>query len=203
MGVNHVGARTARGEATRQRLLRAAQEQILSGQGEMELAAVAARAGVSPGLPYRYFPSKSALLVAVVESFFDDLDDAVYRPVFDEVSDDWWERERARIQKMVDFFYDEPLGPYVVSQLAADSASVAARQSRLTRQARGASRNVRTGQKLGRVPAEVDAEMVGPLLMGGVYQAIQSALTGQRRISKRRLVSTLQQFMHDVLHIED
>lgn len=195
--------RTARGEATRLRLLRAAQEQILSGQGDMELAAVATRAGVSPGLPYRYFESKSALLVAVVEEFFDELDEAVYRPVFEEESDDWWEREKVRIRKMVDFFYDQPLGSYVVSQLAGDAAAVASQRTRLTRQARGASANVRTGQRLGRVPADIDADLSGPLLMGGVYEAIQSALSEGRRMSKRRLVRSLQEFMQRVLQIED
>ncbi|MEM8609229.1 MAG: TetR/AcrR family transcriptional regulator [Myxococcota bacterium] len=196
-------AHTARGEATRQRLLAAAREQILSGEGEMELAAVAARAGVSPGLPYRYFASKSALLVAVVENFFDALDDAVYRPVFEEVSSDWWEREKARIEKMVDFFYDQPLGRYVVSQLGGDASTVAAQKARLTRQARGASANVRTGQKLGRVPPHVDADLCGPLLMGGVYEALRTAHSGSRPVSKRRLVRSLQTFMRNVLEIEE
>lgn len=169
----------------------------------MELAAVAARAGVSPGLPYRYFQSKSALLVAVVEEFFDDLDEAVYRPAFEDESNDWWEREKVRIRKMVEFFYDQPLGRYVVSQLAGDAATVASQQERLTRQARGASANVRTGQRLGRVPKHIDADLSGPLLMGGVYEAIRSALADGRKVSKGRLVRALQQFMHDVLQIED
>jgi len=195
--------RTARGESTRERLLEAARAEIIASQGAMELAAVAKRAGVSPGLPYRYFDSKSALLVAVVESFFDAVDAAVYRPVFEEVSTDWWERENARIAAMVDFFYDEPLGPFIVTQLAGDAAVVDAQHRRLTRQVRGAARNVQTGKEVGRVPARVDEQISGALLMGGVYQAIHFALTSEPRVRKHRLVSELQDFMRHVLQIEE
>jgi AcrR family transcriptional regulator len=195
--------RTARGESTRERILEAARAEIIASQGAMELAAVAKRAGVSPGLPYRYFDSKSALLVAVVESFFDAVDAAVYRPVFEEVSTDWWERENARIAAMVDFFYDEPLGPFIVTQLAGDAAVVEAQHRRLTRQVRGAARNVKTGKKVGCVPARVDEQISGALLMGGVYQAIHFALTSKPRVRKHRLVSELQDFMRHVLQIEE
>ncbi|MGB5810360.1 MAG: TetR/AcrR family transcriptional regulator [Polyangiales bacterium] len=196
-------SRTPRGTRTRDRLLAAARAEILASSGEMELAAVAKRAGVSPGLPYRYFESKSALLVAVVEWFFDRLDDAAYRPTFEEVSSDWWEREKARIETLVDFFYDEPLGVSVVSQLAGDAAVVEAQHRRVTRQVRGASTNVRTGKRLGRVPASVDEELSGALLMGGVHQAINHALMRTPRMRKSRVVNQLHAFMRNVLQIEE
>ena len=177
--------------------------EITEAAGNMELAAVAKRAGVSPGLPYRYFDSKSALMVAVVESFFDALDDAVYRPVFDDVSDDWWVRERFRIKRMVAFFYDEPLGPFIVSRLAGDASVVNAQHQRRSRQVRGAGANVRTGQSLGRVPAHIDPKVAGALLMGGVYQAIALGLTSEPRMSKKHITTQLQQFMRKVLEIEE
>ena len=43
--------RTSKGEATRKRLLDAARIERMENDGEMELAAVAERAGGSPGLP--------------------------------------------------------------------------------------------------------------------------------------------------------
>ena len=195
--------RTARGESTRERILEAARAEIIASQGGMQLAAVAKRAGVSPGLPYRYFESKSALLVAVVQSFFDAVDDTVYRPVFEEVSPDWWEREKARIAALVGFFYDEPLGAFIVTQLAGDAAVVEARHTRMTRQIRGAARNVKTGKKLGRVPAHIDEQIGGALLMGGVYEAIDLALTSKPRMNKHRLMTELQSFMRHVLQIEE
>ncbi len=196
-------AEPGKGEATRQRLLRSARAAIIEGRGEMELAGVAKRAGVSPGLPYRYFESKSGLVVAVIEAFYDAFYDAVYRPAFDEVSDDWWEREKARIEKLVEFYYDEPLARFVVGRLAGDALVAEARERRVKNQVRGAVLNVRTGKRHGRVPGSVDAELAGSLLIGGVSLAIQSAIDRPRRLPRRRVVVALQRFMRDVLHIEE
>lgn len=195
--------RGSKGEATRTRLLAAAQAELLAGEGEMELAAVATRAGVSPGLPYRYFASKSALLVAVVDGFFDAADARIYRPTFEDVSAEWWPREKARIEALVDFFYDEPLGPFLIAKLAGDVAVASAVQRRQSRQVGGASKNVRTGIALGVVPADVDAELAGALLMGGVYQALAQALARQPRMTKARVIAGLQDFMRNVLRIEE
>ena len=169
----------------------------------MELAAVAKRAGVSTGLPYRYFDSKSALVVAVVESFYDRLDDAAYRPVFEEVSDDWWVREQHRIAKLVGCFYEDPLAPFVVSRLSGDAEVVTALHRRVARQVRGATSNVRHGKTLGRVPSHIDESVAGALLMGGVYQAIAHALNQQPRLGQSKLVRELQAFMRKVLEIEE
>lgn len=195
--------RRARGKVTRQKLLEAARFELAEHSGAMELAAVAKRAGVSAGLPYRYFDSKSALVVAVVESFFDAADEAAYRPTFEEFSDDWWARERHRIDRMVSFFYEEPLGAFVVSQLAGDADVVSAQHRRVMRQIRGATTNVRTGQSLGRVPAHIDPAIAGPLLMGGVYQTINYALTKKPRAPKAKIIAELQAFMRKVLEIEE
>jgi len=169
----------------------------------MELAAVAARAGVSPGLPHRYFTSKSGLLVALVEAFFDELDDAVYRPIFEDVSDDWWERERARIGAMVDFFHDHPLGVVVVSELAGDADVVGAKAARIRAHVKGATKNIRTGKRLGRVPSHVDATLAGALLIGGVHQVVDHALTKDPPMPRRRVVRGLQELMRRVCCIEE
>jgi len=198
-----VGGHTPRGRATRSRLMNAARQVIVEQQGGMELAEVARRAGVSPGLPYRYFESKSALLVAVVEGFFDALDAAVYRPTFEEEAGDWWSAEKLRIARLVDFFYDEPLGPLVVAQLGGDAAVAAAKHRRVKRQLRGAQANILQGQKLGWVPAGIDAELTGALLIGGVHQGIAAALTRRPMMRKRRVVEGLTAFLRDVLHVEE
>ena len=65
---------TPKGARTRERLLAAAKVCLIEGDGDLAQADVAARAGVSAGAPYRYFPSKSHLVVAVVETFFDALE---------------------------------------------------------------------------------------------------------------------------------
>ncbi|WP_232665483.1 TetR/AcrR family transcriptional regulator [Pseudonocardia sp. TRM90224] len=63
------------------------------------MAAVAGRAGVSVGLPYRYFGTRSGLLTAVLSAFYDRLDDAVITKQF--AGRTWHERERARVRAWV------------------------------------------------------------------------------------------------------
>ena len=112
---------TARGQRTRDRLLSAAKQALVEGAGDMSHADVAARAGVSAGAPYRYFPSKSRLIVAVVERFFDDLEAVAYVPTFEDEAADWWGREQVRIARLVGYFFDDPLGPFIAQGMAADA----------------------------------------------------------------------------------
>ena len=167
----------------------------------MELGAVAARAGVSPGLPYRYFESKSALVAAVVDEFFDGFDDEIYRPDFAEVSDDWWVREAARLEALVAFFYREPLAPFVFARLAGDAEVVQTQQRRIRRQVQGAVHNLGVGKRLGRVQPDVDEELVGAQLIGGVQQTMMSALVCEPPLSPARVVDALKTFMQRLLQI--
>lgn len=193
---------TTKGETTRRRLLDAARTELVTHRGTFEFTAVARRARVSAGLPYRYFASKSALCVALVDEFFDEWEAAAYRPTFEEVSDDWWVREQTRIARTVDFFYDHPLGSLIVTRFAGDAEVVGALRRRLDRQVHGATTNVARGQRLGRVPGFIDAELSGALLMGGVHQALASALSREPRMKRDRVVSTLIDFMRRVICIE-
>src|SRR5919198_3762958 len=60
--------RTKQGEETRQRLYRVAIERITRmGYASTTMRDVASAAGVSPGLLYRYFPSKRAVLLALYD----------------------------------------------------------------------------------------------------------------------------------------
>jgi len=66
--------RTLQGEATRQRLFETAIELISErGYGGATLRDVAARAGVSPALLYRYFPSKGAVALALYDELSESL----------------------------------------------------------------------------------------------------------------------------------
>ena len=70
----------ARRSKTRQRILEAAAEiSRESGPGNLSLDAVAAKAGVSKGGLLYHFPSKTALLKAVVESFVLSFDEELAR----------------------------------------------------------------------------------------------------------------------------
>jgi AcrR family transcriptional regulator len=174
----------------------------MENDGEMELAAVAERAGVSPGLPYRYFDSKSALVVAVVDSLFDQFEEQAYLPDFSELADDWWEREKIRTRKLVDIFYEEPLAAYVFSQLAGDAAVVQARQTRMNRQVKGVSKNLKTGQRTGHIPAGLDTELAAASMLGGIHQTLQSALGQEPRLDKARVIEWIHEFQKHTLQIQ-
>ncbi|MEM9187576.1 MAG: TetR/AcrR family transcriptional regulator [Myxococcota bacterium] len=194
---------TSRGSRTRQRLLEAATEELVAHDGAVEFAAVALRAGVSAGAPYRHFSSKSDLLVALVDSFYDAWEALAYRPTFEEVSDDWWEREKERIRVTVEFHYRHPLGALIQQRLIGDAEAVRHQRLRSDRLVRGAVKNVARGKSLGRVPAHVDAEICGALLMGGVGQGLHGALSRGRKMSRNRVVRELQNFMQRVLCINE
>lgn len=193
---------TTRGRRTRARLLDAAIEELATHDGVLELAAVASRAGVSAGAPYRHFASKSELLVALVDSFYDEWEQLAYRPTLEEVSDDWWEREQERIRLTVEFHYQHPLGALMQQRLIGDAEAVRHQRVRSDRLIRGAVKNVTRGKKLGRVPSHIDAEICGALLMGGVTQALHGALARDRKMSRKRVVRELRSFMQRVLCLE-
>jgi AcrR family transcriptional regulator len=66
--------------ARRQRVIRAAQELAAEGGYDaVQMRDVAARGEVALGTIYRYFPSKDALLLAVMVQWFDDLEQRVTR----------------------------------------------------------------------------------------------------------------------------
>ena len=170
--------------------------------GELVFADVAARAGVSPGAPYRHFTNKTALVVAVVEEVFDEMEAATYQPTFEGEGPDWWSREKVRSARTVDFYFDDPLCALVVRGVAGDAAVTQARARRLDKQTRGAAKNVALGKELGVVPAHINPLMAGALLMGGVYQLLATALSAAKP-KRRRLTAELQRFMARVLELPE
>src|SRR5580700_113082 len=92
---------------TPDRLIHAAQEELIQGNGLLEMQAVARRAKVSVGLAYHHFGSKAGLIAAVVEAFYDLLEDAAFNPAR-LVSRDWAGREKERLAAYISFHYDHP-----------------------------------------------------------------------------------------------
>src|SRR5262245_58944801 len=99
------------------RLVRAAQEELIQGNGLLEMQAVARRAKVSVGLAYHHFGSKAGLIAAVVEAFYDRLEQVAFDPA-NLVSADWAGREKERLAAYVAFYYDHPLAPVMVGPLS-------------------------------------------------------------------------------------
>jgi AcrR family transcriptional regulator len=78
----------------------------------VEVAAVARRAGVSAGLPYRHFGTRAGLLVALVEDFYGRQGHAAMMGVYDAPT--WLQRERRRITDWMRFLDGEPLAPVLL-----------------------------------------------------------------------------------------
>jgi AcrR family transcriptional regulator len=66
---------------TRERLIRAAEKELIRSHGHLEMQAVSKRAQVSVGLAYHHFGSKAGLIAAVVEAFYSRLDQMVFKEV--------------------------------------------------------------------------------------------------------------------------
>src|SRR4029079_7398013 len=96
--------RTLQGEATRQRLFETAIELISErGYARATLRDVAARAGVSPALLYRYFPSKGAVALAL----YDELSESLARRASTLPAGRW----RDRFVRVLEWSLEE-LGPH-------------------------------------------------------------------------------------------
>ena len=80
---------------TAEKLLEAAEAELIASDGQMEMAAVARRAGVSVGLAYHHFGSKAGLVAAVVDAFYGPLREISLGTAIPPQLD-WPARERAR-----------------------------------------------------------------------------------------------------------
>ena len=64
---------------TRQRLIEAAEKELIRSHGHLEMQAVSKRAQASVGLAYHHFGSKAGLIAAVVEAFYSRLDEMAFK----------------------------------------------------------------------------------------------------------------------------
>ncbi|WP_410673379.1 TetR/AcrR family transcriptional regulator [Amycolatopsis sp. cmx-4-68] len=185
--------KTSRGSAARQNLLRAAAEE-LGETGELEVAAVARRAGVSAGLPYRYFGTRTGLLIAVLDTFYDRLCEAAALREYTESS--WAEREQHRIRDWVTFLYTDPLAPVVLGGLVGDAEVAAARTTRLNLLIEIGARNIAHAQRLGEIPAGRDPEYLAAATLGGTNAVVSVALTRTPRPTADSVIDQLWAFVH-------
>ena len=168
----------SRAETTRRALIDAAIAEW-SVTGEMEVAGVARRAGVSAGLPYRYFGTRSGLLIALVEDFYARLDDAAGMRSYDASS--WIDRERSRIEDWVAFLYTDPLAPLVLSGPVGDGAVISANARLGGRLAAVGARNIANAQQAGELPADRDPEMLAAATLSGVHAITSVAMNRSPR----------------------
>lgn len=178
----------------RERLLDAAERELVERDGQLEMAPVARRAGTSVGLSYHYFGSRAGLLAAVVEAFYDRYDAAVIdlNPLPGAA---WRERERIRLERMVDFLLAEPLAPLILVRLSAEPEVAAVEARRLARHIAVGARNVILARRKRDLPDGPDARLLVAMIMGGLRQAAGQALADPGAWPHQRLKRELWAFV--------
>ncbi len=194
--------RTRRGAATRGRLLQAARSELIERSGVLEVESVARRAGVSVGLIYRHFGSKAGLVGAVVEEFYKRFEDEIVtsNPAPGAA---WTEREKVRTVRAVDFHYEDPLAPVVLSRLHLEPAVAVLEASRLDAAIEMSGVNVAYGQRAGRVPEEIDPRFAGAMLLGGLRRVLVDALRREPRPPREEVASQLWRFVAAILGLSE
>ena len=123
------------------------------------MQAVARRAGLSTGLAYHHFGSKGGLVAAVLEDFYDRLDDhAMGR----RLEGAWHERERERVRLATAFYLKDPLSRVLLGRLHRAPEVVAVEEDRFRRQ-------VEMGETFGEIEsvkavADLNAPLAGTIV---------------------------------------
>ncbi|VIO76203.1 TetR/AcrR family transcriptional regulator [Bradyrhizobium ivorense] len=188
------------GLGTRERLLSAAQDELIEGHGHLEMQAVARRARASVGLAYHHFGSKAGLIAAVVEAFYGQLDEAAFGGAKLPATS-WSVREKARIGAYVAFHYDHPFAPLVIGPLSRAPEVLDVETAFTRRQLAGGARMLEAAQRDGIVSADIDPDLTIALMIGGIRQALIGALTGERRPDPARLTDDIWAFMAAALRL--
>ena len=178
----------------------AAQEELVQGGGLLEMQAVAKRAKVSVGLAYHHFGSKAGLIAAVVEGFYDRLEEVAFKPS-NLTSADWTGREKERIAAYIAFQYDHPFAPLVVGPLSRAAEVLDVEQAFTRRQLAAGAYNLRAGQRDGVIPADLDPRLTIALMIGGIRQALIGALTKSQRPDREGLTEKIWVFVAGALRL--
>ena len=184
----------------RERLIRAAQDELIQGHGLLEMQAVAQRARVSVGLAYHHFGSKAGLIAAVVEAFYQRLEEAAFSPAR-LVSQDWAGREKERVAAYISFHYDHPFAPLVVGPLSRAAEVLDVEQAFTKRQLIAGAHNLRVAQRQGVIPADFDPHLTIALMIGGIRQALIGALVKGQRPDRRELTDKIWTFLTGALRL--
>lgn len=188
------------GLGTREKLIAAAQDELVEGHGHLEMQAVAKRAQASVGLAYHHFGSKAGLIAAVVEAFYGQLDEAAFGGAKLPATS-WAVREKARIGTYVAFHYDHPFAPLVIGPLSRAAEVLDVETAFTRRQLAGGARMIQAAQRDGIVSADIDPGLTIALMIGGIRQALIGALTGEQRPDPATLTDDIWAFMAAALRL--
>jgi AcrR family transcriptional regulator len=186
--------------ATREILIRAAQEELIQNHGHLEMQAVAKRAQVSVGLAYHHFGSKAGLIAAVVEAFYSRLDAEVFNDAC-RPPESWANWERRRIASYIAFHYDHPFAPLVIGTLSRAPEVLDVERAFTNKTLAGGARMIEAAQRDGFVPDRIDPHLTIALMSGGIRQALIGALMNEPRPDPEKLTDEIWAFMAGALRL--
>jgi TetR/AcrR family transcriptional regulator, repressor for neighboring sulfatase len=179
-----------RAVTARQRILAAAREELVD-TGDLEIAGLCRRAGVSMGLPYRYFANRNGVLVAVVDDFYLRLWHAATGREYSQPT--WVEREQARIRDWIGFLTAEPLSVLVLGGLTGDSAVAAANERQLGELVERVASDIAHAQQQGELRGGRDPQLLAAVVVAGVHAATTTAMKRDQRPTPQELFTQIWQ----------
>jgi AcrR family transcriptional regulator len=185
---------------TRERLIQAAQDELIKGHGHLEMQAVAKRARVSVGLAYHHFGSKAGMIAAVVEEFYSRLDQAAFKGAV-LIAQAWADRERERIAAYISFHYDHPFAPLVVGTLSRAPEVLDVEIAFTHRQLAGGAMMLEVAKRDGIIPNDIDPDLTIALMIGGIRQALVGALASKQRPDRDKLTNDIWAFIAGALQL--
>lgn len=179
---------SAKKAARRDAILDAAERLVIANGIHFEISQLAKEAGISNGLAYHYFGSKDGVLEAMIDRFYARYSEVIDKPADPEIS--WQVREHARLLETVAFLYSDPFAPIAFGALGHKHAI--AKEFEVQQQMIGnAARNVRSGQRRGHIPADIDSDLAGAAIIGAVRAVMMTAMRASPRPSPEKVADQL------------
>lgn len=189
----------ARAPIGRQQLLDAAHDELVQGNGVIELSGLTRRAGLSTGALYHHFGSKSGLLTAIYDGFYDGLRHAIADTHLP--AGNWATRERDRTHRFVAYHLADPLAPILLNRTASDPQLTELEAAYIHNLIDNAAANIRRGQQSGELPVDLDPDSAGAYVIGGLRHGIAQQLRVTPTPDAVQATQTLWRFTAAVLGI--
>ena len=170
-------------------MLDAARDELVAGSGVLELGALTRRAGLSTGALYHHFGSKAGLLSAVYDGFFTGLRNATGDAHLPD--GDWGTRERERTRCFVAYHFQNPLANVLLARIALDPQLSELDAVYIQNMSDDAAANIRHGQQLGQLPADIDPDSAGAFVIGGLRLGVAQQLRTTPRPHPDRVAERL------------
>ena len=158
-----------------QQLLEAAREELIKGNGFLEISSLTQRTGLSTGALYHHFGSKSGLLAAIYKGFYEGLREAIADSKLPKNAN-WATREKERTYRFVVYHFADPIAPILLNRIALDTQLTELEIIYIQAMSDMAAANIRYGQKLGQLPDNFDPDSAGAYVIGGLRYGIAQQL---------------------------